>query len=94
MNKPNMSDQYTNNRERVLAIMKTLKPFSEDGGASAVQMHFFDIDDWTTVRDIMNPWITMRPTEGGRLYGYEAVVLPGDSRVSIISPSGRVFATI
>jgi hypothetical protein len=90
----NMSDNYTARRERVLAVMRALKPFSEDGGASAVPMQAFDFDDMQIVHELMGPWVAMRPCKGGKQFGYEAVVLPGDSRVSIISPSGKVYATL
>ncbi len=89
-----MSDNNTARRERVLAVMRTLKPFSEDGGASAVPMEAFDFDDWSIVRKFVDEWIVRRPTEGAKQFGYEAVVLPGDSCVSIIAPSGRVYATL
>ncbi len=88
-----MSDNIAR-RERVLAVMRTLKPFSEDGGASAVPMQSFDFDDYQIVHELMNPWVALRPCAGAKQFGYEAVVLPGDYRVSIIAPSGKVYATL
>ena len=89
-----MSDNYAARRERVLAVMRALKPFSEDGGASAVPMQAFDFDDWSIVRKFVDEWIVLRPHKGAKQFGYEAVVRPGDSRVTIIAPNGKVYATL
>jgi len=89
-----MSDESMTRRERVLAVMRTLKPFSEDGGASAVPMQTFDFDDWSIVRELVVEWMSLRPCVGAKQLGYEAVVLPGDSRVTIIAPNGKVYATL
>jgi hypothetical protein len=89
-----MPNDSMTRRERVLAVMRSLKPFSEDGGASAVPMQAFNFDDYQIVHELMNQWVASRPTEGAKQLGYEAVVLPGDSRVSIIAPNGKVYATI
>jgi hypothetical protein len=89
-----MSDESMTRRERVLAVMRTLKPFSEDGGASAVPMQTFDFDDWSIVRKLVDEWIVLRPHKGAKQLGYEAVVRSGDSRVTIIAPNGKVYATL
>lgn len=81
-------------RQEVLDILQSLRPFSEDGGESGRVLDTFHFDDWQIVHEVLNPWLERRPGVGGKLFGYEAVRLPGDSRVRIISPAGTVYATI
>lgn len=78
----------------VLRVLTSLNPFSEDGGLSAGAMSTFDIVQWQMVHLMLESWVAARPGAGGQQYGYEAVVLPGDSRVSIIAPNGTVYTTL
>lgn len=81
-------------RQQVLDVLKSLKPFSEDGGESGKALQTFDFDDWQIVHEVLNPWLERRPGVGGKQFGYEAVYLPGETRVSIISPTGTVYVTL
>lgn len=78
----------------VLRVLTSLRPFSEDGGASAEAMSSFDTTQWAMVHLMLESWVAARPMAGGRQYGYEAVVLPGDSRVHIVAPNGTIYVTI
>lgn len=89
-----MSSYNDARRSRVMSVLKALKPFSEDGGESGKALQAFDFDDWQIVHGVMNPWLELRPGVGGKQYGYEAVRLPGDTRVSIIAPDGKLYATL
>ena len=80
--------------QRVLRVLETLKPFSEDGGESGNALQTFDFDDWQIVHYLLESWVKARPCVGGKQYGYEAVRLPGDSRVKLIAPDGNVYATL
>ncbi len=81
-------------RQQVLDILKSLNPFSLDGGESGKALDSFDFADWQVVHGVLRPWLERRPGVGGKLFGFEAVYLPGETRVSIISPAGTVYATI
>ena len=93
--KPNLTTtKMSTRRQQVLDILKSLKPFSQDGGKSCKVVETFDFDDWEVVNEIVDSWLGSRPSVGDKLYGFEAVCLPDETRVSIISPWGNVYAAV
>jgi hypothetical protein len=77
------------NSECVVSVMHTIRPFSEDGGASAGVMESFTSDDYGVLHELLDSWIVARPGVGGKYLGYEAVM--HESRVAIVSPTGTFY---
>lgn len=81
-------------RQRVLKVLETLKPFSMDNGESGKVLDTFSRADFKIVHEYLTSWLEYRPCLGGQMYGYEVVRLPGDNRLHVMAPNGILYVTL